>query len=217
MTAIALSTFCDRARSLGGYPNSTVFTNAVLTPWVNAAIGEYAGVLDDHMAGWRDTTATVYTVASTATIALPTGATSLRRVDIYRDGEWVKLDKLGPELADSYSTTGTPAGYLHVGANVELFPTPDAIYPVRFRYPAALTPLSSDSDTFDFPDGWEDYPLQLVLIRCLKRERRDLSEAKDDADRARARIVRESGRRDTSGPPYLPNPRIRGRLRWPLP
>lgn len=215
MTAIALSTFCDLTRSLGGYPNSRVFTNAVLTPWVNAAIGDYCDLLDDQQKGWRDTTPTGVTVASTATVALPTGTMSVRRVDIFVDGEWLGLDRLDPGMANSSSTTGVPRGYLHVGSNLELFPTPDAVYPLRFRIVPAVTKLVADGDTFDVPNGWEDFIVHLVLLRCYRRERRDSTDLLNDIGTIRARIVRATDKKDTSGPAYLPRP-YEKRRRWIL-
>ena len=64
MTAITLATFRTRARQLGDYENSTVFTDAVMTPWVNEAIGDYFDLLDEHFDGYRDTTGTVTTTAA---------------------------------------------------------------------------------------------------------------------------------------------------------
>lgn len=216
MTAVTLATFCDRARSLGGYPNSRVFTNAVLTPWVNAAIGDYVDLLDEQQQGWRDTTVTgTSTAANTATVALPTGTLSVRRIDIFVNGAWSGLDKLDPGLANTSTVAGIPRGYLHVGGNIELLPTPNAVYPLRFRVVPAMTPLVADGDSIDIANGWEDFIVHLIVLRCYRRERRDTGELMNDIGTIRARIVRATDKKDTSGPAYLPRP-FEKRRRWIL-
>lgn len=208
MTAITLATLRTRARQLGDYENSTVFTDAVMTPWVNEAIGDYFDLLDEHFDGYRDTTGTVTTTAGVATVALPAAFLKARAVDILDGGTYRQLRRFQPsgQTLGFDGSTGRPVGYLHVGTNLELFPTPDAAYTIRLRYVPAMTALSADGDSIDVPNGWEGFIIHSILLRCDEREERSLTDRKDSIERYRARIVRASQNRNTAEPAYLPMP-----------
>lgn len=208
MTAITLATLRTRARQLGDYENSTVFTDAVMTPWVNEAIGDYFDLLDEHFDGYRDTTGTVTTTASVATVALPAAFLKARAIDILDGGTYRQLRRFqpGPQALGFDQATGRPVGYLHVGTNLELFPTPDAAYTIRLRYVPAMTALSADGDSIDVPNGWEGFIVHSILLRCDEREERPLGDRLAAIDRYRARIVRASQNRNTAEPAYLPMP-----------
>ena len=72
----------------------------------------------------------------------------------------------GPQALGFDGSTGRPVGYLHVGTNLELFPTPDAAYSVRLRYVPEMTPLAADGDSIDVPNGWEGFIIHSILLRC---------------------------------------------------
>ncbi len=216
MTAITLTTFLDRARKRGDYENSGVFTDELMTPWVNEAIGEYCDELDATFDGYRDTAATLPTVAGTATVALPAAFLKMRGVSLLYSGTYRALDMLEPSRqALGYDlANGRPTGYLHVGANLELFPTPDAVYTIRLRYVPTATVLSNLSDSLDVPNGWESFIIEAILLRCDEREERDLRDRKDSIERARMRIRSAAATRNVAGPSYLPLPGIDGGWRW---
>jgi len=118
---------------------------------------------------------------------------------------FIYLDLMSQALGFDQST-GRPVGYLHVGTNLELFPTPDAAYTVRLRYVPEMTPLAADGDSIDVPNGWEGFIVHSILLRCDEREERSLTDRKDSIERYRARIVRASQNRNTAEPAYLPMP-----------
>lgn len=208
MTAITLATLRTRARQLGDYENSTVFTDAVMTPWVNEAIGDYFDILDEHFDGYRDTTGSLSTTAGAANVALPAGMLKLRSVEIQIGGRYQMLRRFQPggQSLGYDESTGQPVGYLHVGTSLELFPTPDAVYPMRLRYVPEMTPLAADGDSIDVPNGWEGFIVHSILLRCDQREERPLSDRLAAIDRYRSRIVRASQNRNTAEPVYLPMP-----------
>jgi hypothetical protein len=207
MTAITLAQFITRARQLGDYAEDDgVFTDAVMTPWVNEALGDYCAILDKHHAGYRDKSGTVSTIANTATVALPADFLKLRAIDLSYGGKWGDLDRWTPETARSFTSTGTPVAYLRVGANLELFPTPDAVYSIRLRYVPTPTVLTSGSDSIDVPAGWEGFIVQSILLNCDIREERPLGDRKDSIAIKRAIITDASAGNDTSKPTYLPFP-----------
>ena len=208
MTAITLATLRTRARQLGDYENSTVFTDAAMTPWVNEAIGDYFDILDEHFDGYRDTTGSLSTTAGFANVSLPAGMLKLRSVEIQIGGRYQMLRRFQPggQALGYDGSTGQPVGYLHVGTALELFPTPDAVYPMRLRYVPEMAPLSLDADSIDVPNGWEGFIVHSILLRCDEREERSLGDRLAAIDRYRSRIVRASQNRNTAEPAYLPMP-----------
>jgi hypothetical protein len=207
MTAISLSTFQSRIRSVGDYTNSTKITAAFLTEQINDAIGEYSDLLDERWEGYRDKTGTVVTVANTATVALPTDFLKARAVDVLDSSRYLPLRRLG--IRDTYrfgDQTDQPQGYLHVGANLELFPTPNAVYTIRLRYVPTSTVLVADADTIDVPNGWEGFIIHTALLKVDEKEERPLGDRLQIIDRYRARIIAAASDRNAAEPEYLPFP-----------
>lgn len=208
MATLTLATLIARVRQLGDYENSTVFTSAVITPWVNEAIGEYCDLLDEHFDGYRDTSGVANTIANVATVALPADFLKARAIDLLYSGSYTRLRRFQPgaQTLGYDATKGRPVGYLHVGTNLELFPTPDAVYTVRLRYVPSAPVLVADGDSIDVPNGWEAMIVHSALLRCDQREERPTSERLAAIDRARARIMRAADNRNVAEPVYIPFP-----------
>lgn len=207
MASISLSTLRTRIRVLGSYANSRIFTDAVLTVFVNEAIGEYRDLLDERWEGYHDKTGTVSTVANTATVAVPADFLKARAVDRLDDGRYMPLTKI--QIRQTYAYEGVrdkPLAYMQVGANLELFPTPNAVYTLRLRYVPAMTALSADVDTIDVPNGWEDFIIHTALLKCDEREEKPTGERLAAIERARQRIIRAAEDRNVAEPDYVPFP-----------
>lgn len=207
MTAITLATFRSRMRTLGDYPNSSVFTDAFLNDQINDAVGQYVDLLDSTWEGYRDTLTTLVTVASTATVSLPADFHRARAVDILVDGRYAPLRRLTLRQTYGYDIQNArPVGYMLRGALIECFPTPDAIYTIRLRYTPAATVMSSDSDSIDIPNGWENFIVHTALLKLDEREGRDLGERMAVIERYRLRIQAAAEDRDVAEPEYIPVP-----------
>ena len=204
MSTFTLTTLRDRCRVLGDYTRSSVITDAFLTEQVNDAIGEYSDLLDERWEGYRDTTGTIPTVANTATVALPANFLKARAVDILDSDRYRPLERL--QLRGIYrfeNRTERPVGYLHVGTNLELFPTPDAVYTIRLRYVPTATVLVADADTIDVPNGWEGFIIHTALLKVDEKEERSLGDRLQIIDRYRQRIINAAADRNTAEPEYL--------------
>lgn len=208
MTTFTAAALLDRVRKEGDYENSTVLTDAVMLPWLSAAHGEYCDLLDEEWAGYRDTTATLTATAGSATLALPNDFLKARALHLLHGNLYRALDPFEPthQVLGYDDARGVPVGYLHVGASVELYPTPDAAYTLRLRYVPAAPALTSTSDTIDVPNGWEDFHVAKVLMKAAKRDERPLSEDLAIVDRVRARVRQAASQRNVTGPRYLPFP-----------
>lgn len=206
MTAITRATFRSRVRSIGDYANSGVFTDAFLNEQINDAIGEYADMLDETFEGYRDKTGTVATVAGTATVAVPADFLKARAVDVLVDDSYRPLHLFSISQTYGWDEQETPIGYMHVGTNLELFPTPDAVFTIRLRYVPTAPVLSDDVTTIDIPNGWEAWIIHAVLAVLDEREERDFASRLAVCDRIRARIAKAAETRNAAGPRYVPFP-----------
>jgi hypothetical protein len=212
MTAVTLETFIERIREVGDYWNEDVFPDTFITRQVNTAIGEYSDLLDEAWEGYRDKTGTVVTVAATATVALPADHLKARAVAILVNGQYQPLDRYAIGQTYLYGAeSGQPRGYMLVGANLELFPTPDAVYTLRLRYVPTSTVLAA-TQSIDVPNGWEDWIIYKALAVLDDREERDVAPRLAVCDRIEARIRSAAKQRDTAGPRYVPFPGEGGEL-----
>lgn len=116
------------------------------------------------------------TVAGTATYAQPTDVADIRSLrDTSRN---VQLQSIGLRAIDrSVVTTGPPAAYALNGANFQLWPTPNAIYPIECRYWKIPPALVADSDIPTLiPAMWHWLLWTWSVAQCFRAE--------DDVQRA---------------------------------
>jgi hypothetical protein len=208
MPTFTLAQIRTAIRELGDYPVSLVFSDSVVTRYVNEAIADLRRVVGTTYEGFYDTTSTVATAAGTQTVNLPSDFLSLRAIDRQLDSEnFTPLDRLNFRDTYAYGGRGVPIGYmLHGGTApgvVRLFPIPDAVYTIRFTYEPLFTQLVNDGDTFDFRNGWETYVHHSALLRMDAREEKPLGERLQLIERARQDILYEANNRNCAEPDYL--------------
>ena len=99
---------------------------------------------------FNETTATLVTVAGTATVALPADFYELRsiRLSSTPDAKLIYLtpDELDTVLPDK-SDRERPRYYTIEGLNLRLAPTPDAVYTLPIGYQQGITALSNSAPT----------------------------------------------------------------------
>lgn len=207
MSAFTLEELIEEVRELGDVPNSSVFTDAFITKQLNKSIGRYCDILDATHEGYRDTTAAGVTVANTATVALPSGFLRMKAVDILVDGKYQPLRRFTGRMTYGFDNqTDRPVGYLVRASVVELFPTPNAVYTLRFRYTPEASKLSDLSDSIDIPNGWEAFVIYGALLTCGIREERPLGEWMAVTQQTEAAIRAAAENRNDSEPEYIPMP-----------
>lgn len=88
------------------------------------------------------------TVADTATVALPTGYSGLRRLRAYNYSIWydVQILPLEPSL-DNGLPGAPPVAASVVGNNLSFRPVPNGAYPLLINYYSKFTPLSDAAPT----------------------------------------------------------------------
>lgn len=212
MATVSLSTLRTRVRVLGNYENSARFTDAWLTEQVNVGLGELYEIIAKTNEGYFDVEATTTTIAANANVTLPADFLHLRGVDISINGTWCELAQIGIQERNRYQTPGQPVAYRTSAAvqsgtsqrgGLILYPTPAAVYTIRFTYEPSRAVLVADGDTVEGFNGWEDYIVTAALLRCDEREQRDLGPRMAKLQQIRDRVVTGATRRRAAEPEYL--------------
>ena len=104
----------------------------------------------DVVARDMETTATLYTVAGTRTVAMPADVTETRRLVITsteprRVLDYIPAEKLA--IKYPYSTQAEPEVFTVIGSNFELAPIPDAAYTLEYVYRQRIPALSNSNTT----------------------------------------------------------------------
>lgn len=118
-------------------------------------------VSDNYKFKEKELSTTLVTVIGTESYALITTAESIQNVQI-KDTTSLAYDPLtqGDETrfhamtTDNTSERGKPEYYIHRGANILLFPIPDAVYTLRVHYFGTLADLISTGAPI--PQAWHE-------------------------------------------------------------
>lgn len=195
-------------RNQGDYANSNVFTDAILTEFINKGIAEVYELLVDASESYYLTNTTVTTTASQAYVAAPTDLYTLKAVDVLVGSDYVPLQKFDLDERGQNKYVRYQGRYVYrlQGSNIYLEPTPTTSSDtLRIWYIPHATKLSSDSDTFDGINGFEDLVIEKALYLCDKRDNRPLADRMQEIARLEARVRKNAEGRESDEPFYLPD------------
>jgi hypothetical protein len=194
----------------GGYNRSLVFTDAVLTRWINQAICEVYEHLANKFEGHYVSEASLSTVAGQVYVNLPSDFWKLLRLDVLQSsGVYYPMRRIALSAEDGYANGAffdsrygiyEYYGYYIRASRIQLVPTPTKVDTIRCVYIPYSTDLSASSSTFDGINGYEDLVVQIVLRKCYQREQKDTRPAQMEIDRIFKRIDREASERNAAEP-----------------
>ncbi|MGD9581589.1 MAG: hypothetical protein AB7V50_09470 [Vampirovibrionia bacterium] len=78
--------------------------------------------------------------------------------------DFKNLDKLYPDT--SITASGTPSYYYFENNNISLFPVPDSVMTIKYRYYKTVTELSDSTDLPLIPEHWKWVWVNGVLLRA---------------------------------------------------
>ena len=160
--ATALSSLRASLRQRVGNPSTTALPDASADAYVNKG---YHHTLDTFLHTVMRQEYTITTVAGTAVYTIPRAYRSLIRLWNYTEGKRVYkvTDVYAFHLRAGYSDTsrGCPRWYFKTGAEVRLFPTPDAVYSIIAYCKMKLDDLALDTDEIEI-DDWDE----VILARA---------------------------------------------------
>lgn len=194
-----------QVRQRGDYENSDVFTDAILTAWVNDAIAEVYQLLvqSDQLYYTIDTTLTA--TPGSDSIPLPADFYKLDGLDLrLGSSQFVPLPAHSIAERNAYGQrTGRPVSYRVQANQIRLMPIPSSAETLRLAYTPCAAKLVSDSDTFDGINGWEHLLIAKVLLLCDEREERPLGDRMARIQALEAEVRTAADARNTSEPVYL--------------
>jgi hypothetical protein len=196
-------------RTEGDYSRSTVFTDAILTRWLNLALSEVYDLLRSKWADYYTIETTLVTVAGVDTVALPSDFLSMLRLDLkngdiyYRINRYPLTEETDFQRAAQLGPNDAKYHYRLEKNNIRLSPQPSGVDTLRISYIPCFTELSADGDTFDGFNGWEDLAVQMVLRKCDAREEKSTTERDREIARLTQRVLKAADGRDAAEPTLL--------------
>lgn len=158
-----LDTYANLKTSIANFAHRGDLTS-IIPDLITLAENRINGDLD---ARFQDTVTSLVTVASTQTVATPTGMMNIRAITVTSTTPTQTLLYQTPEsfqIAHQYAQTGTPFNYTVIGSSIYLAPIPDAVYTLTTSYKAKIVALS---DTVTTSSLLTNYPkVYLCAAMC---------------------------------------------------
>lgn len=208
MRQVTFSTVRESVRVLYDLPafsTNTKPTLAQINSMVNASAARLSGILCQYFGDdYFTKTATVATVASTATSALPSDFYKLRSlVWLQTSDNPVEIQRATLEdyaqeslLTARAWSEAAPAYRFQGASTIRWLPTPNAIYSVVCTYVFAPATLAADADTIDAGPGWEEWIVNDVCVRIAQLREEDPSVYMAERADCEQRIKGQAPQRD---------------------
>lgn len=193
-----------RSYQRGGFESATDrFPAAEVNGLINESIADlYDQILRARGFDSFETASSFTTTAGTSIYTLGAPFYELLAVSIDAGSGAVPVERFmtkeRPWLTSGSDGCGNAFMYKLVGGNLELLPTPAAVYTVEFRYVPAASLLTVDGDTFDGINGWEEWVVVDVARKMATKERdfELVGVLNADLQRLASRIRELAGARD---------------------
>lgn len=198
-----------RVRQFAGMENSAFVTDAELTGYLNQSICDLETQLEVAGAFERRPDSEAFTcTAGTETVNAPTDVLTVYGVDLRIDGTTRTLERI--EFADrnvfrdwAIPANGTPTHFRVDATAIHFYPTPRAAFTGTVHYFASRTDLSSDSDTYDGVNGWDNFAVWSSVAVALAKQEQDPSFAMAERDRWLRTILASAARLNSSRSPEV--------------
>lgn len=197
----SLADIISIVRFRGDMRSSIRFPDANLTTEIQASWAELYQLIAQTNQGYFDTTDTIDTTAAVAFAPTPSGAWAIRKISRLDGTTYVPMDQIGIDDVDSFPATGRPVAFRPSERGVDLYPTPDAVYTLRFIY----TPLAPQlNEAREFGNAWEEFVVYGALIRLAANSERNTADWERQLEKARVVITGGVSQRKAQEPDYIP-------------
>lgn len=180
--ATTLLSLKTQSRQRADQEDGYFIADSELTGYINASSSELydilVGTFSDYYTAEQLTTIAV----DGYQIAIPSDFYKLRGLDRDNGGNWTTLrmfnfeDRNKFNNAFPYTSFASPGvRYRVFGQNILIEPRTSAPGDYRLYYIPAYTPMTTDSDTFDGINGWEEYVVVDAAIKMMQKEESDPS------------------------------------------
>lgn len=198
----SLADIISIVRFRGDMRSTLRFPDANLTHEIQASWAELYQLIAQVNQGYWDTTGTIDTTPDFDFIPAPSATWIIRKVSRLDGNEYVPMDQIGVDEIDNFSSNnGRPVAFRPTERGIDVYPTPDAIYTIRFVY----TPLAPQlSEAREFGNGWEEFVIFGALIRLAANSERNITDWERQLEKARVVITGGASQRKAQEPDYIP-------------
>lgn len=198
-----------QSRERADMTNSTFISDSELNSYINSSISELHDIMiQSYGSDYFIDTYEFSTVSGTAEYALPSDFYKLRGVDIKLNGQdWFAIKPFNFNERNRFEGFGAwsllgiaNVRYRLIGNNIRFTPEPTGVVDVKLWYIPLPTELSSDSDTFDQYNGYQEYIIVDAAIKMLQKEDSDVSVLLTQKTALKRRIEEASQNRDAGSP-----------------
>jgi hypothetical protein len=155
-----------RVRDIAGDTDVLQFTDATLRDWINEGMRQCA--IDNDLS---QKTITQNTVVGTGSYSLPTDIVKIHSIK-YDNEKLPILTK--EEFDEQYTTDGTDRGRPVNGViwagNLELYPVPDGVKPLRIDYVAQPTEVADNNATPAIPTSYHGRLVDFCLAMVAQQD-----------------------------------------------
>lgn len=206
-----------RVREEADMENSDFISDSELLSYINSSYAELYDLLVETYDDYYLTSAEETIAAGTSTLTLPATFYKLRGVDLkLSTNDYAALSKFNFNernrlnsanfLFGSNSTTAA-SRYRLMGNTINLEPSDNAAGTYKVWYTPAITLLSTDTDTVDGVNGWEEYIIVDAAIKCLSKEESSTTVMERRKEALTRRIQKMASERDSGSPDSVQNVR----------
>lgn len=194
-------------------------TDAEVNGYINKAWNELYELIASTGEDYYLAETTVTTSAGVSTYALAVAFLSLRYATATYN-TWVhELERINVSEIDTWtnysqSYSGAPAGYILLGDNIQLVPTPTAAYTITLKYVPRPTDMSLDADSIDMKAGWEEFIIWHAVMTIKAIDGLDTSQAAAALGRQHARVLENAQRRNQHQPKAIIRRAYKRRMVW---
>ena len=205
--SITLANLRTEVRRRADMETSQFVKDAELNSYINQSIAELYDLLVQKFGNeYFFSTNTFNLVNGQAAYNLPTDFLKLLAVDIQlANGEFNTIKRFELNERNRYNSTilrgvyGSSWMRYHITGNqIRFAPTPQSTELIQIFYVPRPTQLSSDSDTFDGYNGWEEYVIVDGAIKCGMKEETDVTALLVTKESLKKRIEEAAGNRDAN-------------------
>lgn len=194
-----LATLRQMARRRSDQENSNFIPDAEFNDYINSAAQELYDILVSKTQDYYTISSNIVTDGTSNSFNLPSNFYKLVLLEYSLNGRMTPMKRFNFQEKNRYENNAQILRYRIIKDQIQFNPVP-AAQTVVLWYVPAFTRLSSDSDTLDGVNGWEEYVVVEAAIKAAIKDEADVSALMAQKQALMKRIEDMSDNRDQGLP-----------------